>query len=608
MIHSFLKTFLFIKTLYIFSLISCLANHEIISKIVVTPNKTTTKLDKIRSSVILIDEDDINKSISSNVSQLLQEHSDFNIANKGSKGSDPSYFNRGLARKYIKVFIDGMDISDITSAQEEPTYIDFITINNIETVEILNGSQGTLYGSNAVGGVVSLNTKKAKKRGLQNDYYAEIGSFGTLKVGNAIKYLNENISLSSEIIGEKSHGFSSLTDDGQNILENDGYDLYSLNILINYKINEDLKLNLVSRHTYHGNEYDDIYSTPSDTDTHVRYDKQTSGLIGVTYRKNNSNHKLILQPSYSTRINRTSNTYEYDSQRKRIEYTFNKSFSESISFLAGSEYVKLDADIAGEIANKEVYSIYNEFRIRPIKKIGVDISSRREFDSYYENFDTFRLQSLVEFSKYLKIRSSVGTGYRSPGMYELFSKSYGNKNLEPEKSISLDSSIEYRVPKTYTNLSLNIFTNKVEDKIEFISNGYLNTTGETNIKGYSAKLDSFINDNTMLIVSYSKTNGKDSDGNRLKLVPKNKFITSIGYEFNKNLHLNLNSHYQNKALDTSYKELPFFKLLNSRLNYNIKDRTLLFLKLENLLNRKNENNRGYANPLRSFYLGVRQIL
>ena len=72
----------------------------------------------------------------------MQEFGGFSVSSKGNKGTDPSYFNRGLSRKYIKVLVDGMDLSDITSTQEEPTYIDNITLITVENIEILNGSQG----------------------------------------------------------------------------------------------------------------------------------------------------------------------------------------------------------------------------------------------------------------------------------------------------------------------------------------------------------------------------------------------------------------------------------------------------------------------------------
>ena len=204
-------------------------------EIVVSPNRELMSIDETSSSIKLIGKKQMEYSAATSPSSLLQEFGGFNVAGNGGKGADPSYYNRGLARKYIKVLVDGMDLSDITSAQEEPTYIDYISTNNLEKIEILNGSQGTLYGSNAIGGVITFHSEKPSKIGLENIFMSEFGSFGTFKSGNTVKYLNENISLNLAINGERSHGYSSLLEEESTYLEKDGYNSYTGNFLINYK-------------------------------------------------------------------------------------------------------------------------------------------------------------------------------------------------------------------------------------------------------------------------------------------------------------------------------------------------------------------------------------
>jgi len=104
--------------------------------VLVSPNKSLIELDKVGSSVFYIDKEDIEKSSSTTSTGLLQEFGGFTVAPKGNKGTDSGYYNRGLARKYIKVLVDGMDLSDITSTQEEVTYIDNISMFNIENIEL----------------------------------------------------------------------------------------------------------------------------------------------------------------------------------------------------------------------------------------------------------------------------------------------------------------------------------------------------------------------------------------------------------------------------------------------------------------------------------------
>ncbi len=594
----------------IFSLFICVQalaieeNVVFLPDVVVSPNRVSTPIRKTSSSIVLINKENIEHSAATSSSSLLQEFGGFNVAGNGGKGADPSYFNRGLERKYIKILVDGMDLSDITSAQEEPTYIDFISINDLGSIEILNGSQGTLYGSNAIGGVITFNSKRPIKPGLENLFTAEFGSYGTLKTGNIIKFLDKTTSFKLGVNGERSHGYSSLRDDESTYLENDGYNSYNGKLLFDYNLRKNTKLNLGLRYTYHGNEYDDFYSTPGDTTSHVRHDKQFSGILNLTHITKNTEQQLILQPSRSSRINRTTATYEYDSIRKKIEYLINKKISSKFSMLAGSEYLKLNANMTGELASKEVYSIFSELRTSPTNKFSLEVSSRKEFNSNFDDYETGRIQANLNFSKGLQFKSSIGSGYRSPGMYELYSKLYGNKDLIPEKSLSIDFSFSYSPSNSSINISGGMFTNKIDDKIEFISDGYYNTIGQTKIKGYETALGFPFTNKIFFSTSYVQTNGKNDKGNKIKLVPKHKLVGSLIYDYDKYTNLNLYALYKNKSQDTSYKELPTYKTLNLRGNYKINYKSVIYVKLENFLNRRNEDNRGYSSPSRSIYFGI----
>ena len=83
-----------------------------------------------------------------------------------------------------------MDLSDITSTQEEPTYIDNLNLTNIDNIEILNGSQGTLYGGNAIGGVISINSSLPEEYGFKEINFLEVGSYGSIKNVNSFNYIS----------------------------------------------------------------------------------------------------------------------------------------------------------------------------------------------------------------------------------------------------------------------------------------------------------------------------------------------------------------------------------------------------------------------------------
>ena len=170
-----------------------------------------------------------------------------------------------------------LTLSDVATG-EEPTFIDYININNIENIEILNGSQGTLYGSNAIGGVISINSSSPDKNGISNEIFSELGSHNSFKGSNVINYLDNSKSISFHLDGEQSAGYNSFIYDDEP-LEKDGYYLYGSSLISKFDLTDNLEINFNGRYINQHNEYDNAYSYPGDSTVHYRYDKQYGALL-----------------------------------------------------------------------------------------------------------------------------------------------------------------------------------------------------------------------------------------------------------------------------------------------------------------------------------------
>ena len=599
--------------LYLLLVNKTIHSNEDLGKVVASPNKSLLQLEKTGSSILLIEKSDIGNSASTSTSGLLQEFGGFSVAPKGNKGSDPSYFNRGLARKYIKVLVDGMDLSDITSTQEEPTYIDNINISNVDNIEILNGSQGTLYGGGSIGGVISLRSVLPNETGLNQEHTLEGGSYGTIKNAHSIKFLNQNIKFVFNIDAERSTGYHSFIDTGLTHNEKDGYYLYGANFLSNFKINSNLEANFNGRTYKQHNEYDDTYSYPGDSLVHFRDDKVTAFLLDFTYKHHNISHKLTYQPTYTTRISTSGANYEYDGRKNKLEYLLSNNFF-GINNLFGIDYLKKTADMNGTLADHDVYSIFSEFKFKPTLNTNLEISGRREYDNNYGNFDTGRFQINQSLLNNIIIRANIGTGYRTPTPYELYS-TYGNTNLKPETSITYDFGSEFKFKKGSTNLYLGVFETKVEDIITYASSKYRQSIGSLKSNGGEVRLKTVLFDNFSTGVNYTKTNAKENDGDSITMVPKDKLILIANFKPLEKLNISTSYHLQNKAKDPQYNELPAYRSLNVNTSYSFKENSKIFLKIENLLDRENvlnrggttTNNLGYKSPDRSFYIGFKLI-
>ena len=598
----------FIIVICIFNNILCAL--EDIGEVVITPNRSVVELSKVGSSVLIIEKEQIENSASTTTSGVLQEFGGFSIATKGNKGSDPSYFNRGLSRKYIKVLVDGMDLSDITSTQEEPTYIDNLIINNVENIEILNGSQGTLYGGNAIGGVVSIISSLPEEKGSTINHYIEGGEYGSIKNSNSFKHLTDNFSLVINFDGERSGGYNSFIDTDIAPTEKDGYYLYGTNFLSSLKLSESLKANLNGRYYKQYNDYDNNFSYPGDTSSYYRSDKVYALLFDLIYNQENASHKITLQPTYTTRISTSGSSYEYDGRKNKLEYIVSSKIF-GIDTLSGLDFLKKSADMSGTLADKEIYSIFTEFRFDISDNTKIDASVRREYDNIYNTFDTGRLQINHKLFKDIILRGSAGTGYRTPTPYELYS-AYGNTNLKPEKSVSYDIGSEINLKDMSTSIYIGSFETKVEDIITYASSKYRQSISNLKTYGLELRLKTSLYDFLETGLNFTRTNGKENDGDSITLVPKDKIVLSLNFIPNKKVSLNTYYLYQNKAKDTKYNELPTYKSLNLNYSYKMTNKTKTFIKIENLLDRDNIVNRGggtsenlgYRSPGQSAYLGI----
>jgi vitamin B12 transporter len=534
-------------TLYLIFFVSkAILANENLGEIVVSPNKSILQLDKTGASVLLVEKQQIDRSASTTVSGLLQEFGGFSIATKGNKGTDPSYFNRGLARKYIKVLVDGMDLSDITSTQEEPTYIDNISNFNLDNIEILNGSQGTLYGGDAVGGVVSINSATTQKLGLTEEHFLEGGSYGTFKNSHSLKFLNNDISLTFNLDSERSNGYNSFQDTGLAPLEKDGYYLYGSNFLTNFRITESTEINFRGRFYNQHNDYDNNYSYPGDSLVHYRYDKTRAILFDIVHYNDQINQKFTFQPTYTSRINASGSRYEYDGRKSKFEYLISSDYMLAKN-LFGIDYIKKSADMNGKLANQDIYSIFTEFKLEPTINTNLDISGRREYDNNYGNFDTARMQINHRSLERYILRASIGTGYRTPTPYELYSD-YGNTNLKPETSLTYDLGFETTFKPLATNFYIGLFETKVEDIITYSSLKYRQTSSNLKSNGLETRIKSKVSDSFSTSLNYTKTNAKENDGDSVTLVPKDKVSLFLNVAPTNNLTLDTSFLFQNKAI------------------------------------------------------------
>ena len=188
-----------------------------LTEVVVSASRTERNIDDVGRSVTVISSDDIKKSGANSLAELLTEQEGIYVVGAGQNpGMTTSIFTRGANSNQTVILVDGVKITD-PSAINNSIDLSELSLANIDRIEIIRGSHSTMYGSSAIGGVVNIITKKAKKPGLTVDVADTHGNFGkgTLEgIDNAyIGYaLKNGFYISAEGLYENSKGLNATVD------------------------------------------------------------------------------------------------------------------------------------------------------------------------------------------------------------------------------------------------------------------------------------------------------------------------------------------------------------------------------------------------------------
>ncbi len=570
--------------------------------IVVTPLGFEQKIKNTNSFIKVITKKDIEKSSATNLVDLLKTESSIGIASTGGPGSKPSYFLRGFPKKYLKVVIDGMNISDPTAPQAE-TYIQNIALDDIKKIEILKSPQGSVHGGQAAGGVIAITTDEGIFNGEKFRQKLKFGSNNSIYSGTYYSKGQKNVKISLGTNFSHSDGISSGNKNGLNT-EKDAYNEGSLTFKSTLKNDENKnKVTFVFRDSSSKYEYDNWDQT--DNHDFSRTNIQ-SGLVTFEFQMGNrTKHILNYNP---TRVNRkTAGSYvsNQSSKQQKVEYKIQKQINKNDLIGFGIEYNNTKYKTSNVREKRESDAQYIYSQIKPTKNSLLDVSLRTDHDQIYGTHDSHRVQLGYNLFKNFKLKTSFGTGYRPPSLYESNNLASGINKLEPEITTNKELGFDYNNYKSGFLVSSSVFNSEIDNEIEYSGGGYRQGSGFTEISGYEVSVNKYdIIENLDLYFSYTKTDSDKNDGTKGALVPMHKFSSLFDYKMSDKINNQLEYIYQERAYDTSSNELPSFSLVNYNFNYKIDNNLKSNFKISNILDQDYEVNRNYNTPGISFFGGV----
>lgn len=593
-------------------------------EVIVSANRIDTPIKQVASSVTVISEEDFSRKQQPQVIDALQGVPGIDVVQSGPYGGNAGVFIRGANSEHTLVLIDGIEANNPIATNRAFNFSN-ITLDNVEKIEVLRGPQSTLYGSDALGGVINIITKKGK--GAPTTYASfEGGGYSTFREKAGFSGGSEEVNYSLAYSREDSRGISAADSrDGNG--EKDGFDNNSLSGRIGVNPSEDLEANLFLRYQGGRTDIDNNGGPGGDDPNHildigqiltraevknVLFDGMLRQTLGFGFSDHNLDDDNDPDPAHPLDLVRSN----YAGRLFKLDWQNVLAVNEALTLLAGveteqergsSSYESLSAfgPYSDRLSEKRTQSTgyYSQAQIAIADKLFSTFGIRLDDHSRFGQKVSYRIAPTYTASDYgTKFSSTIGTGYKAPSLSQLFS-TFGNSGLKPEKSLGLDVGAEQPLFNDRLNLGLTYFWNRFKNLIDFNPDTLIfSNIDQSKSDGLETVAQIKITEDLSLSLNYTLTNSKDiSTGESLLRRARNKFGGEVVSKVGKRGRITISARGVGARADNDYStypasrtELAGYGLVNIAASYDISKRVQIFARLDNLFDKQYQDVLGYG--------------
>lgn len=573
-----------------------------LNEVVISTTKNDLKQSQSGKVITVISSEDLAHSAGRNLAELLNQQAGITVVGAGSNASkDKSLFFRGAASAYAVILIDGVLATD-PSGTGGAFDLRLLSIDQIERIEILKGGQSTLYGSEAVAGVVNIITKKSGVKPFQLNAVATAGSYNSYK-GNAalsgkLTTFNYNV----------NYGY--FTTDGISEAENpvgntqafdkDGVKQHVLNANFSTNIGKNLTVSPFLRYFKGDFNYDNgAFSDAKNT----AVSKHLNAGLNATYQLSKGKFTLNYSNQNTKRAYVSTYPGTYEGKMDVVDVFYNHALSEKASLLIGADNRSTAVVYKTNTPSTNLFSTYASLFLHDLSLVNIEVGGRYNRHSKYGSNFTYSVTPSANLTKEIKIFATVASAFRAPTLDMLFGQYGANLDLKPENSTSYEAGTNLTLLDDQLKLRLVGFKRDNTDAIIYGAKGYINQDQQKD-KGFeiepSAKFGKFSVNTYYAFVKGKQISGTITSDLLLRR-PKHTYGASIGTQATTNLYLSLNYKFTGERVDSDFstypsvnKTLDSYQLVDFYAQYTLANNRLnLFADLKNLGNEKYTEIIGY---------------
>ncbi len=586
------------------------APHTQIETIVVTATRIEQTPAETGSTVRIIDADELQAMGFSHALDAVARAPGVTVNQNGSFGGAAGVRIRGASSDQTLVLIDGVAVNDASSAGGGYNFARVDT-ENIERIEILSGPQSTLWGTDAIGGVVSIATKRPEQ-GMGGNLFAQAGSFDSFRGGASISRGGDAGDFRIAATRLDAKGLSK-ADERNGNSEEDGMESLTLSARGGINLGRDTRL-----------EGSLLWN-----DSTAEFDSFRSGAEGsvgdgdeVSKTEELSGHMALRAPFFNARldnlllvgrsdINREnlsngSPSFDANGERTIFRYQGTLTINTQSTLAVGAEREEAKAK-DNDSAIRGLFALYES---RPVQALTLTGGVRSDDHNRFGSATTARFAAAFQALQNLTLRTSWGEGFKAPTLFQTTyvccGASMPNAALQPERSEGVDVGVEWRLANGAGHIGLTYFRQDTDNLINFsfAVGGYENIN-KAESKGFEVSAAWQLNDTVSLSADYAHIQAEEGDGTPLLRLPEHSGDLALEFTPSGPFSGAVLLRFNGREPDRGGIKLDDWMRIDISGRYMVADDFELFGRIENLFDVHYQQILGYGTPGLSGSLGLR---
>ena len=584
--------------------------------ITVTATRTPISIENSVVPVQVIDRAQIDRSQATTLQDLLRGRAGLDFTNQGGIGKITSLFLRGTNSNQVLVLVDGVRVGSATSGMAA---LQDLPVDQIERVEIVRGPRSSLYGSEAIGGVIQIFTRTAGQ-GLQQNLAITAGSNNLRQVGAGFSNRGERGWISAQGGYQDTDGINACRGTAAgwgagcyaDEPDRDGYRNTSINVRGGYALSETLNLEGHVLNSASRNEYDGSIFGGNEADNRQQvYGAKLAWLPSDSLRLTAQVGRNVDQADayFAANGSRTfASTFDTRRDTAAVQGDIVLAEGQQLSVGADWQNEQITSSTNFDVRERDNTGVFAEYQGQ-FGAHSLQASVRNDDNEQFGNHTTGSLGYGFAFGNGFRLTASAGTGFKAPTFNDLYYPGFSNPDLKPEESKSLNIGIAQYADNW--NWTLNAYETRVDQLIGYDSSFNIVNVAEARIRGAELtghlSLAGFdINAQASFTDPRDHTSGAATYDNLLARRARTSGRLDVDKSFGP-LRLGVTAAGSGHRFDNAANSvrLAGYGTMDVRVEYAINDAWSLQAKAANVFDREYETVAWYNQPGREYQLTLR---